>query len=333
MDATPLSVPRGGIRRYTAELARALALQYPDDSYFLMSDQPFDMPCQASNLRRGPGPGTRLDARWWTVGLARQMRRLGIEVFHGTDFTVPYLPLRAAVMTIHDLSPWRPGTEESASPRVRRRTPFLMSLGLATMVITPSEAVRREVMARFRIAAGRVVAIPLAASELFQPVECAHRERPYFLCIDSSNPRKNLAVARDAWAELRKEVDVDLVVIGEPGKEPLPDEALPALYSGALAFLYPSLYEGFGLPVLEAMRCGTMVIASEDPAVTEVAGGAAMQVEASDVRAWVSAMRAALFEERRGRWRERSLARAAKFSWLRTARMTREVYDEARRLF
>jgi glycosyltransferase involved in cell wall biosynthesis len=333
LDATPLSVPKGGIRRYTAELARALASQYPLDSYYLVSDQPFEIPYPAANLHRGPGPLTRLDERWWTVGLARQLRRLAVDVFHGTDFAVPYLPLRAAVMTIHDLSPWRAGTAEFASSRVRRRTPLLMSLGLATMVITPSEAIRREVMGRFRIAPGRIVAIPLAAAEWFRPVEPAFRTRPYFLCIASSNPRKNLAVVRKAWAELRNNANVDLIVIGEPGTETLADDALPPLYSGALAFLYPSLYEGFGLPVLEAMRCGTMVIASKDPAITEVASGAAVQVEASDVRGWVAAMTAALDEGGRAVWRERSLARGAEFSWERTAMMTREVYDEARRRF
>ena len=333
MDATPLSVPRGGIRRYAAELARALALQYPNDSYCLVSDQAFEMPFQAPNLHRGVGPTTRLDRRWWTVGLAREVRRLAVDVFHGTDFAVPYLPLRPAVMTIHDLSPWHPDTAEFVNQRVRRRTPLQLSLGLATMVITPSEAIRHEVMERFRIPPDRAVAVPLAASELFRPVAPAVRNRPYFLCIGSSNPRKNLSVVMEAWSELRKDHDVDLVVVAQAGTEALPDEALPPLYSGALAFLYPSLYEGFGLPVLEAMRCGAMVIASKDPAISEVAGGAAVQIEASDVRGLGEAMRAALSDGQRALWRERGLARAAGFSWERTAIMTREVYDEARRLF
>ncbi len=329
MDATPLSVARGGIRRYTAELAAALSRQYPEDLYYLMSDQPFDMPENAANLLRGPGPESRADARWWTLGLARHMRQLDIDVFHGTDFAVPYLPLRPSVMTIHDLSPWHAGT--AASGRVRHRTPFV--IGVATMVITPSEAIRHEVMDRFRIAPGNIVAIPLAASEWFRPVAAAPPHRPYFLCIESADPRKNLRVVQEAWAEVRKQADVDLVVVGAAGTEPVADEALPPLYSGAVAFLYPSLYEGFGLPVLEAMRCGTLVIASKDPAVTEMAGGAVVQVGATDVGAWVEAMTAALSGDRRMEWREKSLQRAAEFSWERTAMMTREVYDEARRLF
>ncbi len=331
LDATPLSVPTGGVRRYTDELARALARLYPNDSYYLVSDQPFELPGSAPNLQRGTGPGSRLGRRWWTVGLARELRRLEIDVFHGTDFAVPYVPLRPAVMTIHDLSPWRSETAGSISARVRRRTPFLVATGLVTMAITPTEAVRREVIQRFRIAHDRVVAVPLAASDLFRPVAATPREAPYFLCVGGLNPRKNLAVVREAWRELRNKANVDLVIAGEDG--PVEDTALPGLYSGALALLYPSLYEGFGLPVLEAMRCGTLVIASKDPAVTEVAGGAAVQVDAWDARGWLAAMRAALSDDWRAKWRERGLARAAEFSWDRTAMLTREVYDEACRLF
>jgi len=331
LDATPLSVPVGGVRRYTVELARALARRYPNDSYYLVSDQRFELPAEAANLHGCGGPVSRMHRRWWTVGLARELRRLSVDVFHGTDFAVPYLPLRPAVMTIHDLSPWRVETADSAGSRVKRRTPFLLATGLMTMAITPSEAVRREVIDRFRIAPDRVAAIPLAASELFRPAAPAPHERPYFLCVGASNPRKNLTVVRQAWEELRNEANVGLVVAGEDG--PVEDAALPPLYSGALALLYPSLYEGFGLPVLEAMQCGTMVIASKDPALTEVAGGAAVQVDARDVRGWAAAMRAALSDEWRAAWRERGLARAAEFSWERTAILTREVYDEACRLF
>jgi alpha-1,3-rhamnosyl/mannosyltransferase len=325
LDATPLCVPASGIRRYTSELARALAVEFPHDEYFLFSDQPFEMPCALPNLHRGENRGGR---RWWSFELPRALRRCGIDVFHGCDFAVPYVPLCPAVMTVHDLSPWRAETAASTSARVRRRTPVLLRLGLATMVITPSEAVRQEAIAHFGLAPGRVVAVPLAASELFRPVAPAGRERPYFLCV-GTDPRKNLSVVVDAWRELQKTVDVELVIVGRGYREGIADAELPALYSGAVAFLYPTLYEGFGLPVLEAMQCGTMVVASNDAAVREVAGGAAVHVDARDGRGWLEAMRAALDAEWRARWRERSVARAAEFSWKRTARGVREVYESA----
>src|SRR5262249_54289005 len=123
----------------------------------------------------------------------------------------------------------------------------------------------------------------------------------------------------------------------EPGLRVLgesPDRDLSSLYSNTVSFAYPSWYEGFGLPVLEAMQCGASVLISRDPALTEVAGEAAVQLDAGDVCAWSAALESCA---RGGDWMEerraRSLARAREFSWARTARLTREVYAEACRRF
>jgi glycosyltransferase involved in cell wall biosynthesis len=186
-----------------------------------------------------------------------------------------------------------------------------------------------------------VTAVPLAASRHFGPVEAAPPARPYFLFVGTLEPRKNIARLIEAWREVRKSQQVDLVLAGRsrddfPAPEPeeglrvlgaVPEDELPALYSGAIAFVYPSLYEGFGLPVLEAMQCGATVITSRDPAIMEVSGGAAVHIDATDVRALADAMRA------RPVLRDESLKRAAEFSWSITARKTREVYDVARKLF
>ena len=145
----------------------------------------------------------------------------------------------------------------------------------------------------------------------------------------------------EAWREVRKSEAIDLVLAGrvrddftapdpEPGLRmlgPVPEADLPGLYSGAAACLYPSLYEGFGLPVLEAMQCGATVIASRDPAIMEVSGDAALNVEATDVRGLAEAMRA------RPIMREAALKRSALFSWNITAQKTREVYESAQRIF
>jgi glycosyltransferase involved in cell wall biosynthesis len=336
--------------RYTSELARALATSDPGDQYWLLSDQPFAMPAAvSSNLHKGDGPRTTAERRWWLWGLEREMMRRGVEVFHGTDFSVPYIPRRPSVMTLHDLSPWvshemsheMDVNWQPHSFRVRTRVPVLLRARIPTMIITPSEAVRRAAIARFRLDAARVVAVPLAASSQFRPVESPPPARPYFLFVGTLEPRKNIARLIEAWREVRKSQDVDLVLAGrlradfrppagEPGLHVLGavlEEDLPALYSGAIAFVYPSLYEGFGLPVLEAMQCGATVITSRDPAIMEVSGDAAVHVDATDVRALAEAMLA------RPVRREESLQRAAMFSWPITARKTREVYDAARRLF
>lgn len=328
LDATPLIVPTGGVRRYVEELSRALAVEYPQHRFELISDQ----------IRR---PDRWISRRWWLWGIQQDMRRLRASVFHGTDFSVPYLPLTPSVMTLHDLSPWRFGT----APRIRRRTPALLRFGIATMVITPSEAVRKEAIAEFGLAPERVVAIPLAASAIMQPLPIAPAQsNPYFLCVSTIEPRKNIQMLIEAWREVRREHRVDLVLAGrlregekpppvEPGLRflgPVCDRELPTLYSGAVASLYPSLYEGFGLPVLEAMQCGAAVVTSRDPAVVETGGGAALTVEATDTRGWVEAMRGLLENPARvGELRQASLKRAVQFSWSRTARETFEVYESA----
>lgn len=346
IEAASLALGTGGLARYTRELSLALARRYPEDEFYLTSDQPFSMPPAPSNLRRGGGPRNTLERRWWLWGLAREMHRLSADVIHGPDFSVPYIPARPSVLTLHDLSPWSEAEWSNDAwrrdaGRVRRRTPILLEMGVATMVITPSEAIRNQAMDRFRLRPERVVAIPEAAAPWFQPVEA---KPSYFLFVGTIEPRKNLAALLEAWREVRREHPIELRIAGrlragappiepEPGLELLgevADEQLPALYSGALAFCYPSHYEGFGLPVLEAMQCGAVVIASR--AVAEAAGDAAFY--ADNATELARAMRdVASHPERLPEWRERSLARARQFTWDRVAQETYAVYREARKRF
>ena len=354
LDATPLTVPSGGVRRYTVELTQALAQTFPEDQFWLLSDQIFSSPVSRSNVRIGQGPRNMLERRWWSWGLQGEISRLGIDVFHGTDFAVPYLPLRPSVMTLHDLSPWMEPSWHAESDRVRARTPMLLRLGLATMVITPSDALRRAVIERFHLAHDRVIAVPHGANPAFQPAppdRQAGGTAPYLLYVGTLEPRKNIGLVLDLWRELRREHPVDLILAGrrradfpeippEPGLRLLgltPEEELPRLYSGALACLYPSFYEGFGLPVLEAMQCGAVVLASDDPAIREVAGAGgasakqgAMLLDVRDRPAWLAALRAAILEpERMCVWRDRAVARSREFSWIKTARLTKAVYEQA----
>jgi glycosyltransferase involved in cell wall biosynthesis len=370
LDATPLTVPTGGVARYTLELATALARNFPEDQYWLLSDQCYAMPkvCP-ENLHGGSGPRTGAERKWWLWGLAREMSRRNIDVFHGTDFSVPYLPQRPAVMTLHDVSPWLDPAWHAEATRVRRRTPLLLRWGLATMVITPSQAVRRQAIERFALSPDRVVAVPLAANDFFRPIDAPHPVPRYFLFVGTLEPRKNLPRLIEAWREVRKTHSVDLVLAGRARADSqavpsghdlsgelglrilgaVPDAELPGLYSGALAVVYPSLYEGFGLPVLEAMQCGAVVITSRDPAILEVTGGetglghggdgpAAIHVDATDTRALAEAMRAVADAKPSSTAcfasiKERAIVRARRFSWDSTARQTREVYEAARRFF
>ena len=345
LDATPLTVPSGGERRYTEELTRALGQCFPEDELWLLSDQMFEEPPRLpANVKIGRGPRNVLERRWWLWGLQGEISRLGIDVFHGTDFAVPYIKIRPSVMTLHDLSPWMDPAWHLHSDRVRNRTPMLLRLGLATLVITPSEAVRKQAIERFHLTADRVISVPHGAAPHLHRVVTPPPATPYLLYVGTLEPRKNLGMLLDVWRQLRKTRHIDLVLAGRrrddfPEFQPEPglhlkgftaEDELAALYSGALAVVYPSYYEGFGLPVLEAMQCGAAVVASNDAAIAEVAGDAAILLDARDEHAWIEALEALMdHPERLREMCEKALARAGEFSWHKAARLTHEVYGHA----
>jgi alpha-1,3-rhamnosyl/mannosyltransferase len=232
---------------------------------------------------------------------------------------------------------------------------MLLRLGLAAMIITPSEAVKRQAIERFHLPADRVAVVPLAAAASFRPTQASERQLPYLLYVGTLEPRKNVGLVLDLWRELRQQHPVELILAGrrradfpeilpEPGlhlRDLTPENELPGLYSGAIACLYPSFYEGFGLPVLEAMQCGALMIASSDPSIQEVAGAGGGAAEAGaivldiqDRGAWLSALRMAITQPEEMRaWRERAVMRAAKYSWTKTAHLTKAVYEQAIRRF
>jgi glycosyltransferase involved in cell wall biosynthesis len=345
LDATPLTVPTGGVTRYLVELRRALEECFPEDCYQFLSDQPVPRRPEWPAHWTTPPPGA-FASKWWSLGLPRTLRQLRMDVFHGTDFSVPYLRACPSVLSLHDLSPWRDAGWHIGADRVRQRTPWLLRLGRASMVLTLSEAIRREAIDRFALRPERVVAVPLAADSRFSPRPRDPAVAPYFLYVGTLEPRKNLPFLVEAWREVWRRHRIPLVLAGrrredgpvfapEEGLQlpgPVDEAALASLYANALAVVYPSLYEGFGLPILEAMQSGAAVLTSRDPAVTEVAGGAAWQGDATDVRAWVDGMCACVEDPARlAAWREAGLRRAAAFHWRRTAQETHAVYEEAMR--
>jgi glycosyltransferase involved in cell wall biosynthesis len=312
MDGSSLAMTSGGLRRYTEELARAL--QESGD--------------EVDVLR----PAGRL---WWSVRLPLRLRPF--DVFHGTNFEVPYVPVCPSVMTVHDLSPWMNESWHAGAGRVRKRSPLVAGLGLATMLIVPTEAVRAQLLSTFPVHADRVCAVPEGGR--MQRMQVDPVRRPYFLFVGTVEPRKNVPALIAAWRPLHQRAE--LIVAGrlredapaipvEPGLTmtgEVSEQRLRELYSGAVALVYPSRYEGFGLPVVEAMQCGTPVIASHDPALVEVAAGAA--IHASD-HELTNVMQALLDDAQlRLRYAEAALRRGREFSWDRTARLTREVYAEA----
>jgi glycosyltransferase involved in cell wall biosynthesis len=283
-------------------------------------------------------------------------------VFHGvTGFELPGRGPWALVTTVHDLVPLR--LPALVPPRHRWAARCLLggALRRAHRVIAVSETTRGELLARYHLPPGRVVVVPEAAAPHFAPPTpaalAAARGRyglrlPYVLFVGFLEPKKNLGALLEAVARLRRAGtwgETELVVVGAPGWGPdparwahalgldgavrfvgaAPDADLPALYGGALAFAFPSLWEGFGLPVLAAMAAGAPVIASNRGALPEVTGGAALLVEPAPGPLAEALERLLAEPALRERLRLAGLARAAQFSWERAARETLAVYRTA----
>ncbi|MCM3872766.1 MAG: glycosyltransferase family 4 protein [Pyrinomonadaceae bacterium] len=301
---------------------------------------------------------------WWTNGLPRYIRSSGLELFHGTNFDVPPWRQCPTVLTIHDLSLLiHPGTHEKRRvSRSRRRLPLMARA--ANFVIVPTESVRREVCQHLGLSAEKVFAVPEAARACFAPIELAATETArrrlgvgadFLLTVGTIEPRKNLQTLVKAFEQVaggQSTPTLQLVIAGNRGwlsepifeafeKSPvreriilteyLNDEDLRALYSSCRAFVYPSIYEGFGLPPLEAMACGAPVITSRIPALEETTGGAAILVEPTNVQAFAGAIVDLLdSDDLRANLSALGRSRAAEFTWERTARLTLEVYEKAK---
>jgi glycosyltransferase involved in cell wall biosynthesis len=348
----------GGIGRYTGELARALAGLGVCVHPLWAGARPAGAAGQSlRGARRLPGLLTT-----GQVEIARQARRLALDAVHDPTGAIPLLLAGAArVTTIHDAIPY-------IYPRTSSRLDWLIyrvwlpRAGRAVAaVVTVSWQSREDILTHLSVPPERVAVVPLAPGRQFRPLSAAEVapalrqcgiERPYILYVGALEPRKNLPRLLAAYAQLRRWSDRwRLVIVGarkwvsspifdavrQLGLEPhvtftgyVADEHLPALYAGADLFTFPSLYEGFGLPVLEAMACGAPVVTSHTSSLPEVAGDAAILIDPTDVAQIAAAMWLVLSQPALAdALRERGLARAAQFSWERTARETVAVYETA----
>jgi len=295
--------------------------------------------------------------------LSAELRKRPVDILH-VQFTAPPFCPCPVVVSIHDLSfEHLPETFKRRS-RTQLRLTVRRSARRATRILSLSEHTRRDIIETYRIDAEKVSAIPLAAAGHFRPVadnrelqRVRHKygiDGDYILCVGSIQPRKNVARLIRAYALLRGNFSADklpkLVLVGKCAwlyDETLrtlektgvkdtsvvtgyvPESDLPALYSGALCFVYPSYFEGFGLPPLEAMKCGTPVIVGNRTSLPEVVGDAALSVDPFDIEAIAAAItrlmnNSALRDELSVRGQER----ARMFSWQHTARETLKVYTE-----
>lgn len=318
------------------------------------------------NLRIARVEVGALTRHWWSLGLPRQLKRAGrsYDLFHGTNFDVPLWGCPATVLTLHDLSALTHSSTHTAraSFRAHRRLPLMIRR--ADAVITPTEAVRVEARELFGIEAEKIFAVHEAPRKLFKPVgdeEGARKalrrlkiDEEFILSVGTIEPRKNLIVLLRAFESLVKSGRAgraQLVVAGRKGwlnkdffaevaRSParerinftgyLADEDLRALYSTCRAFVYPSLYEGFGLPPVEAMACGSPVLCSRIPALEETTQGAALLFDPHDSESLALALASLLADEQaRAQLSARGVLRASRLTWDATARRTLEVYEQA----
>ncbi|MCC6628529.1 MAG: glycosyltransferase family 4 protein [Chloroflexi bacterium] len=310
--------------------------------------------------------GARVRKVWWEqVGLPRAAVQAGVDLIHVPYFAAPLRPGRPVVTTVHDVIPLvLPVYAGSAAMRLYLRVVSQAVRGAAA-VLTDSETSRADVLRVLRLPPSRVTTVPLAVGPVFQPRSPAAIapvlarlgvRPPYLVNVGGFDARKNLpfliqAVARATAGDPRWQ----LVIVGQPHTgnarlypDPRPivaaagltertvftgfidEEAKAALYAGADLCVFPTLYEGFGLPPLEAMACGAAVLAANRSSLPEVVGDGGALADPTDLDAFVSALAALLADpERRAALGRAGLARAARFSWATTADQTVAVYRRA----
>ncbi len=316
VDVSPLVQTRAGTARHVRGLVQALRGRPGLDLELLT----FGGPGRVSSVAR--------DALWYPVGLARRAR--GLDLLHCATFRGPARAEVPVVVTVHDLAILR---FPEAFPRWHRqygRAGLRRVLRAASAVVAVSEFTKGEVVELTGVGAERVRVVPNGVDGIFTR-EGPRAEGDYVLAVATLEPRKNLALA----VEAARLAGVELRVVGARGwggvevsgwVGEVPDGELAALYRGARCVLYPSLYEGFGLPVLEAMACGTPVVTSSGTAMEEVAGGAGVLADPASAEALAAGIAEA--DARRRELVALGLARAAQFTWAASADAVEALWKE-----
>ena len=363
IDAIPLVENKTGVGHYTDALSDWLARTHSDHQYELISPFNFDFGPRSEkpeNLAKFFTPVRSKFRKWWLIGLPSLLFISPFDVFHGTNYCIPVFSPCPTVVTIHDMSLWTQASthDDENVRRGKRRIPIMARK--ASMIIAPSEATRREIIEILRINPDRIRVISEAARTNMQPQTAetiaAVKAKygilgDYVLYTGTIEPRKNLLRLIRAYEEVLKgaESKPQLVVCGGRGWKDqevfeligelklqqqvkftgyVPDCDLPALYSGAMVFAYPSLYEGFGLPPLEAMACGAPVLTSATSSLPEVVGEAGIKVDPTDVHAIARELGRMIADQSlRLQLGQKGLERSRLFSWERAANETQSVYD------
>jgi glycosyltransferase involved in cell wall biosynthesis len=355
----------GGSQTYQRQLIAALAAAGGEAEYtvFLNASgaKSFTRPSARFRTRvcRLPGSQRLLRVLWEQAILPMRLRTQGIDVLHSLGYLSPIAAPGATVTTVLDMVQYVHPEDIEPAKRLLWRILFPLSLRRATAIIVISESVKRELARFFPWAAAKATVVPLAVDPVrFSPGPAgpcaAARGRPFLLAVSTISPHKNPVRLVEAFARVRRErpgLDLELVLAGLMRQEQgallrrtarslgvsehvifagrVPDGELIQLYRSAEMLVFPSLYEGFGLPVLEAMSCGCPVVSSNLTSLPEVTGDAALLFNPKDV-AEMAGRIAEVLDSRSTRERliARGLERARLFSWQSIAERTMAVYRQ-----
>lgn len=365
IDALSLGNPKDGSQTYVRNLIRELGRLDTTNDYALLLPPSLETAAVPGGERmRRVIVGKRTSRLRLPFATSRAVARAGLDLLH-VQFAAPlYCPPRI-VVTVHDImyEHYPQFFNPSDLRQLRLRVP--LTLRRAAAVLTGSEFCKRDISRRYNVPADKIVVAPYAADPMFQPIEDAARLDEvraryatgprYILFVGVLKPNKNVKTLVEAYVRLRQagRVRHRLVLVGQQellygemfarAREAglagdlvftgrVSDQDLVALYNAAELFVQPSLFEGFGLPSLEAMACGTPVVTSNTAAIPEVVGDAALTVDPLDVEALAGAIATVLDDDDvRRRMAARSIERAAMFSWEAAARAALGVYQRVAR--
>jgi glycosyltransferase involved in cell wall biosynthesis len=358
IDGRSFTSPAAGVRRYLEGLVPALRALDDAPEIVALGGDPGRVPAGVAHIHEPPHPPT--NAGWTIVGLPRAAARAEVDLIHAPAYTAPLWAGAPVVVTIHDVSyerhpEWYPYRRDRL-----RRAFYRRCARAAAHILTDSEFSAREIASAYGIPRAGMTIAPLGVSAAFAPLPPGAAcelpvglTTPFVLHVGDLHKRRNLTVVVDAVLAARRRhagtlpglslvlAGVDrgtgealgaiAAAAGAPDAVVLPgavgEDRLRMLYRRATALVYPSRYEGFGLPVLEAMACGTPVIASRAASLPEVIGDAGILLDPDDGAGWADAIVRVLTDaDLRARMTTVGLARAATFTWERTARTTLGVY-------